>query len=135
MYVLTNASRNMGAGCILYPDMLQACAEKVGKEFYLLPSSIHEMILIPCDKVDDPKELICMVRDINHTAVFASDRLSDHIYKYDREKNVLSMLDIENEHTGQGKVIVRSKISLMTQIEEMLSHKRRNIKYGTGEFV
>ena len=76
-----------------------------------------------------------MVRDINHTAVFASDRLSDRIYKYDREKNVLSMLDIENEHTGQGKVIVRSKISLMTQIEEMLSHKRRNIKYGTGEFV
>lgn len=123
MYVLTNASNYWGAGCILYPGMLQACAEKIGNEFYLLPSSIHEMIFIPCDEVSEPEELIRMVRDINRTQVSLLDRLSDHIYKYDRETNILSMLDIEDDDMGQKKVTVRSKISLVAGMDELLSLK------------
>lgn len=123
MYVLTNASNYWGAGCILYPGMLRACAEKIGNEFYLLPSSVHEMIFIPCDKVSEPEELVRIVREVNRTQVSLLDRLSDHIYKYDREANILSMLNIEDDDIGQKKVTVHSKISLVKGMDELLSLK------------
>lgn len=121
MYVLTNASKNMGAGCILYRGILQACAERIGNTFYLLPSSIHEWILIPCDKVSNPEELICIVRDVNSLQVLPSERLSDYIYKYDGEAKTLSRLGIENEYTEHEEVTTCSKISLMTQMDGVLS--------------
>ncbi len=113
MYVLTNASKNMGAGCILYRGMLQACAERIGNNFYLLPSSIHEWILIPCDKASNPEELICIVRDVNSLQVLPSERLSDYIYKYDGEAKTLSRLDIENEYAENKEVTVNFQNGLM----------------------
>lgn len=126
MYILTNESRCLGAGCVLYHGVLQACAKKLGKEFYLLPSSIHEMILIPCDEAEDPGMLICMVRDINRTQVLPSEILSDYIYKYDGGRNILSMLDMEQE-----SVIVRSQINL-TQMDELLLPKSTNLDGGNA---
>lgn len=122
MYVLTNASKNLGAGCVLYDGMLQTCAEKVGKEFYLLPSSIHELILIPCE-ASDPEELICMVRDINRAQVSSMERLSDRIYKYDKDANIISILNMEEHDMRYGEVTECGKFSFTTQIGELLFSK------------
>lgn len=82
MYVLTNTSRTLGAVSILYEGMMEACAKKLGGAYYLLPSSIHELILVPKEAVSDQERLVEMVRDINHTQVKNTEVLSDHIYFY-----------------------------------------------------
>ncbi|MCI6731295.1 MAG: DUF5688 family protein [Lachnospiraceae bacterium] len=94
MFVLTNTSRSNGAAVILYENALVQAADRIGSSFYILPSSIHEMILLPA-KEDDPftvENLEEMVREINLHDVAATEKLSDTIYFYDAESRTVSML-------------------------------------------
>lgn len=50
MYILTNSIKRMGAACIFYPGIQEMLAEKIKEDFYLLPSSIHEWIILPSGK-------------------------------------------------------------------------------------
>ena len=52
---------------------------------YILPSSIHEVILLPSDRINDPTKLLSMVHDANTTVVSIGDVLSDSVYYYDRK--------------------------------------------------
>lgn len=82
MTVLSTASKIQGAGVMFVPSVLQTVAKKVKKEtFYILPSSIHEVLVItmPEVKVD---ELKAMVMDVNATQVLPCDKLSDSVYFY-----------------------------------------------------
>ncbi|RHP32735.1 DUF5688 family protein [Lachnotalea sp. AF33-28] len=90
MYVLTNKNRCYGASCMLYPGLMYKFAEEHG-DFYLLPSSIHEVILIPRDDVISHEDLCSMVREINENDVDITERLSDHVYFYSCSENALLM--------------------------------------------
>jgi len=92
MYVLTNSGKSLGAACILYEGILKYCAGRIHSSYYLLPSSIHEMILIPKGAVPDKRELAEMVRDINRTQVLNTEVLSDQIYFYSSESGQLSVV-------------------------------------------
>ena len=87
MYILTNRPRLYGATCILYEDMMPTLSEKIGDDFYIIPSSIHEVLLIPKAFADDASILNSMVRTVNQTQVPHEEILSDHVYWYDRNKN------------------------------------------------
>lgn len=90
MYILTNEQKLYGASCILYPGILHTFAEKLGMDVYILPSSIHEVILLPAIPSSSIGELNEMVRDVNGTQVLPEEILSDHIYLYSiAEKSVL----------------------------------------------
>ncbi len=91
MYVLTNRWRLDGACCMLYPGVLAQTAERLGGSLYLLPSSIHEVIVIPVSAAGDPKELTGIVREINLTEVLPEEVLSDQVYCYDRESGQLAL--------------------------------------------
>lgn len=82
MYVLTNQKKVFGAICIRYPDMLRQLAEKIGGDFYILPSSVHECILVPADDLVTRDMLREMVTDINHTQVEPQEVLADQVYLY-----------------------------------------------------
>ncbi|MCD2491601.1 DUF5688 family protein [Lacrimispora sp. NSJ-141] len=82
MYILTNRERAFGAVCLLYDEVLQKFADELNDDFYVLPSSIHEVILLPCKKSPSPDSLQNMVREINETDVAPDEVLSDHIYVY-----------------------------------------------------
>ncbi len=82
MYILTNRERAFGAVCLLYDEVLQKFADELDDDFYVLPSSIHEVILLPCKKSPSPDSLQNMVREINETDVAPDEVLSDHIYVY-----------------------------------------------------
>lgn len=86
MYVLTNQIKYFGAaGIFLCAKMFK---EIVGKRnFYILPSSVHELILIKDDGGYDIQILSDMVRNANEEQVTADERLSDHAYYYDRKLN------------------------------------------------
>ena len=84
MYVLSNKSRINGASCILYKDILKDFAMVVDKDLYVLPSSIHEVILLPSDGTQESKQLKEMVREINQSQVEKEEVLSDSVYYYRR---------------------------------------------------
>lgn len=85
MYVLTNRQQINGASCMLYRDVLERFAGQVESSFYILPSSIHEVLLLPDCSGMDAGYLIKSVREINACAVAEMDYLSDNVYYYDRK--------------------------------------------------
>lgn len=87
MYILTNEQELNGASALLYGDILKDFANKKGSDMYILPSSIHEVIMVPADRIDDPKGLSSMVHEANTTVVSTGDVLSDSVYYYDRKKD------------------------------------------------
>ena len=77
-----------GASVMLFKDPLRDFANYMGHDLYILPSSIHEVILLLDDEyVQSSEELREMVRETNRMVVDQEEVLSDHIYNYDREKD------------------------------------------------
>ena len=92
MYVLSNKARVQGAACILYPGILKDFAAAIRSDFYILPSSIHEVILLPAQGEEDREALKQMVREVNASQVEREEVLSDSVYYFDREQNELQVL-------------------------------------------
>lgn len=92
MYVLSNKSRVEGAACMLYPDLLRDFADKVGSSFYIIPSSIHELLLLPAKDDGEAAEIRDMIREVNDTQVSDEEILSYSLYYYDREEGKIIML-------------------------------------------
>lgn len=93
IYVATNQSKIFGAAVLLYPRFLEHEAEALGRNFYIIPSSVHEVLIIPAEKIEqDADELLEMVKEVNTTQVSDEEVLSDNVYYYDREKNEVKAL-------------------------------------------
>lgn len=84
MYVLSNKLRSYGAACIAYPHILKMIGQILRQDFYILPSSVHEVIVLPYYPGISSREMDEMVCDINATQVAAEEVLSDHVYLYER---------------------------------------------------
>ncbi len=82
MFVVTNNDKFYGDSIILYPDLLNEIRENTRSDFFLLPSSVHEFIIVPDDGIVDEEELKELVRSVNETSVGAEDYLSDNVYRY-----------------------------------------------------
>ncbi len=94
LYVLTNHSGINGACSILYPDLLKNFAKLLGADLVILPSSIHEVLLLPYSKEVSFDELSALVSHINQAEVPVEDRLSNHVYFYSRQTDqVVSLPD------------------------------------------
>lgn len=85
MYILSNSQRNLGASCMLYPDILKNFGGMIENDFYILPSSIHEVILLPVCEAENPVILQEMVKEVNQSQVELQEQLSDQVYLYERE--------------------------------------------------
>lgn len=91
MYILSNQKGINGASCLLYEDVLRKFANQINSDLYILPSSIHEIILIPYQKDMKKVTLTEMVKDVNRTQVAPDEILSDQVYYYSREQNAIIM--------------------------------------------
>lgn len=89
-----------GATQIMDDNIRQEIAEKIG-DFYVLPSCIHETIIIPKDIGMELEELEHMVQEVNYTQVALDERLSDHVYEYDAKEHELFHSDRAGERTKQ----------------------------------
>ena len=103
MYVLTNQDKHHGAAAILNKRIMEEVSEKVGKEYYILPSSIHEVLIVPKTEEMGVKDLESMVQDVNATQVAPKERLSDHVYAYDAKEHRLFRADKEAERSMDRK--------------------------------
>ena len=95
MYVLTNSTGSLGAAALFYPDVKEKAAELLGSDYYILPSSTHEVILVPDTAGINPKELCEMVKQANRTVVDEKDILSDNVYHYSRDERRLDKVTPE----------------------------------------
>ena len=95
MYVLTNTSGSLGAAALFYPDVKDKAAELLGSDYYILPSSVHEVILVPDSAGINSKELCDMVKQANRTVVDEKDILSDNVYHYSRDERRLDKVSTE----------------------------------------
>ncbi|MFV0464963.1 MAG: DUF5688 family protein [Lachnospiraceae bacterium] len=91
MHVLSNQYKFYGAASILYPDLLKNFANEMDSDLYILPSSIHEVILIPAEYGCNIEELNQMVQDVNATQVAPEEILSDHVYLFSKKKSEITM--------------------------------------------
>lgn len=91
MYVLSNSTKLNGSGCILYEDLLSDISDIINGDFYILPSSVHEVLLIPVEHATSYTELTSMVREINATQLAREEVLSDHVYLYTRHTGKITM--------------------------------------------
>ena len=85
MYVLGNEKRLFGAAAMFYDGVLEKFSEKIEKSLFVLPSSVHEVILIPDDGIQEPEELWKMVCEINETQVEPEEVLTDAVYYFSRK--------------------------------------------------
>ncbi len=83
MYVVTNRNTNLGAACLLYPSVLGELNNLLKEDFYVLPSSIHEVIVMPKRFDVGRDSLDEMIQQINDEHLSEEDVLSDHAYFYD----------------------------------------------------
>ena len=83
LYVATTESKMYGAAVIAQPDFMDNAAEILEGDFFVLPSSLHEVLLFRDDGMTDYRGLEEMVRIINETEVQPADRLTDTVYRYD----------------------------------------------------
>ena len=83
LYLLSNRERFMGAVSIACPGETELLSEELGGSYYVIPSSIHECLVLPDDSLYSPEELGRMIREINRTEVAPEEILADHAYYYE----------------------------------------------------
>ena len=97
MYVLSNAEKLNGAASVLDKDTMETISEMLGGDFVVIPSSIHEVIILPMDDNVDKDELEGIIREVNTGQVAPEERLSYHAYQYDSGKHSLMRMDKKEE--------------------------------------
>ena len=85
-YVLTNKDKMFGASAMLYTEQMKRLAYRLQSDLLILPSSVHEVLLLPDDHDREYDFYRQMVQEVNATQVDPEEILSDSLYRYDREK-------------------------------------------------
>ena len=88
MYILSNEIAMEGASYILYDDILKDIRIQLGEDFYVIPSSINEVIIVPCSTIDT-EYTKNMLRNVKRSVVARQEVLSNNVYKYDGELNMV----------------------------------------------
>ena len=86
LYVLTNREKLYGASAMLYSDKVRELADRLRSDLMILPSSVHEVLLLPDDCEQQYDFYRKMVEEVNTTQVEPEEILSYSLYRYSREK-------------------------------------------------
>lgn len=104
LYVLTNDHKLHGAAAMLYPSIMDEIAEKVGGDFFVLPSSTHELLIISKESGAKREQLENMVQEVNATQVEPEEVLSNHVYEYDAKEHELFRGDKAEERQKRKEI-------------------------------
>lgn len=92
MFVLSNKHKVEGAACILYPHVLADFANTINSSFYIIPSAIHEVLILPAETTEESEGILSMIQEINDTQVSAEEVLSYSLYFYDKKADKIIRL-------------------------------------------
>lgn len=82
MYILTCKAPFYGSATLFYPGIFGELSEKLGDDLYIIPCSVHELLLLRKKEVEDPGELIDIIRRVNREDLLPGEVLSDSLYEY-----------------------------------------------------
>lgn len=131
MTVVTNDVGVNGAAAIFYPGVMDKIAETTKGDYFILPSPVHETIILPDNGAMTAKELEAMVTEINATQVEPWDRLTDQVYHYDPIDRVF-----EKAATFEARIEKRAeaeKAAKKQSIMDKLGEKKEAAKTMVGE--
>lgn len=97
LYVLSNIKHSYGAIWITDKTVQKAIGERLQDDYYILPSSIHECMIVPYAAEINPIMMSEMVWEINQTQVEPEEVLGENIYFYNRDSGILSIVNVEEE--------------------------------------
>lgn len=95
MYVLTNEERYYGAAYMFDKEVMQMIADQLNSDVVILPSSVHETLLLKLDDQTDFEHLENTVQEMNSNVLQTVEILSDHVYLYSKETQHLSRVNTE----------------------------------------
>ncbi|MCR5777646.1 MAG: DUF5688 family protein [Lachnospiraceae bacterium] len=131
--VATNERKTMGASVIDYPGFMDEVADKVGGDFFVIPSSIHEILIMKDDGTQDYKDLEAMVRDVNANVVEACDRLSDNVYHFDDNTKIFELAskhDAREASKERDTEVQEKKNSVLGDLGEKKDACRGEVKFA-----
>lgn len=106
-YVVSNQEKVMGANAICIAEVLEWIGNAMGGDFYILPSSVHEVLVISKSAMrDDPENLNAMVSTINQNEVRPEEWLANHAFLYMREAKAIRVVGNDDNHYGISEVRV-----------------------------
>ena len=91
IFVASVPDKVHGAGVLAYQDFMDQAAERAGGDFYILPSSIHEILIVPDNGKMGLSDLENMVKEVNATQVAPADKLTDNVYHYDSQAKIFEL--------------------------------------------
>lgn len=99
MICVTNDRKSYGAASLFYPKVLDYFAKKYTDGFYIIPSSVHEVIILYQGEVEvDEKDYVSIIQNCNQKWVIKEDRLPAHLYYYTPSSHVLKCCDASEEY-------------------------------------
>lgn len=125
MYVATVPDKNSGAGVIAYQDFMDQAAERVGGDFFVLPSSINEILLVPDNGDMTADALRDMVKDVNAKEVSPEERLSDNVYHYDSKDHVFELAEKFEARQQEKKTEIDKKAEEKGSVIKDLKDKQK----------
>lgn len=95
LYFLTNQNRTFGASCLFYDGLLKKLSQDLDTLYFaILPSSIHETILLPVSSIDsEMNHFPSMVKDVNMNVLSSEEFLSDNVYYYDSNMDTIQIFE------------------------------------------
>ena len=106
LYILTTSEKCNGAVCAIFPEAMKEASEKMGGNYYVIPSSIHELLLLKDDGEVKASQLEEMIRSINASMVPESEFLSDRAYYYEAKTERISLAaEYEAKNKQQDKIV------------------------------
>lgn len=119
MFVATVPDKVHGAGVLAYQDFMDKAAERVGGDFFILPSSIHEILIVPDNGKMDLKELEAMVKEVNATQVAPADKLTDSVYHYDSKEKIFELGEkfVERQNQREETAEKEEKASVIGELK------------------
>lgn len=133
MFVASVEGSVGGAGVIAYPDFMDQAAGQLGGDFFVLPSSVHEVLLLPDNGETNYRDLESMVREVNASEVLPEDKLSDNVYHYDSQDRVFELAEKfenrrqEREENNQERPSVLAELNHMRKESKQKDSKEPSV--------
>ena len=129
MYVLTNEDKLNGAAALFYPEVQEQIAEQMGGDYFVLPSSVHEVLIVPDNGESDYRELRAAVNEINGTQVPPDEVLTGEVYSYDKESRQL-MFASEKTERSHAAERAEEKPSIMDTLKAKKEEAMQSVSVG-----
>ena len=110
MFCLTNESKMNGASLLLQEDIRKQIGECLGSDYFVIPSSVHEVLILPDNGIFQVPELNAMVQEVNETQVERQEQLSDKVQFCDKKTAVLENAERREARLEKEKAEVKGGI-------------------------